>query len=178
MWRTIRLIAALSCLAAALWIVLAAGLPERTNGSQSQIAPEVGALAPLIDSRDLAGQPFSLVSLRGQPVILNFWATWCGPCITEMPMLQAAYEVHRHDGLRLIAIDAGEPPQTVLDWKTAQHLTFEFLIDHDGKIASDYQLRGLPSTYFIAPDGQIVYIAYGPLTDHDLDTALSKLLAP
>jgi peroxiredoxin len=158
--------------------VFAAGLPNRANSDLFPVAPEVGALAPPIEIRDLANQPFSLAALHGSPVILNFWAAWCGPCITEMPMLEAAYAAYRRDGLRLIAVDAGEPVQTVLDWKAANHLTFDFLIDQSGAIAADYQVRGYPTTYFISRSGTITHITNGPLTQSELDAAIRSLLAP
>ncbi len=176
MWRTMRLIAALICLAAALWIVLAAGLPDRTGGSQTLVAPEIGAQAPPITASDLSGNPVSLTALRGTPVILNFWATWCGPCITEMPMIQSAYETYQQTGLRILAINANEPVNRVLAWKTDHRLTFDFLIDH-GQISDQYEVRGLPSTYFISRTGQITHITYGPLTASELDAAIHDLLA-
>ncbi len=173
---------AAACMAAAIYIVLAAGLPNRlyinapVSIAHTPIAPEVGALAPPIETTALDGKHFSLETLRGRPVIVNFWATWCGPCVAEMPMIQAAYETHRTEGLHVVGVDSGEAPADVLAWKSRFRITFDLIIDRDGWLSRDYRVRGLPSTYFIDRAGIIRHIVYGPLSAAGLDAALSDLL--
>lgn len=121
-----RLIAAAACLLAAIWIVLSAGLPDRSRANaiyvispqDTPVAPEVGAVAPPIEAADLNGRHISLAAQRGSPVVVNFWATWCGPCITEMPMIQTAYEQYRAQGLRVIGVNSNETPAEVMNWQT------------------------------------------------------------
>jgi cytochrome c biogenesis protein CcmG, thiol:disulfide interchange protein DsbE len=176
--------AAVICIGAAIWIVLAAGLPDRsrlnaltsTDPRGTPIAPEVGALAPPIEALDLDGAQFSLVALRGSPVIVNFWATWCGPCIAETPIIQTAYEAHRAEGLRVIGVDSDEPSADVMAWRVRFGLSFDLAIDHDGAVSRQYRVRGLPSTYFVGRDGIIRQIVYGPLSASGLESALTDLL--
>jgi peroxiredoxin len=166
-YNPLRLLIALAALAAAVVIVIAAGLPERAdytgNGSFGliPIAPEVGAQAPDFTVETLDGETVTLAGLRGQTVVLNFWATWCGPCRVEMPDLQA-FADRAGETVRLIAINQGEAPETVRQWAAELGLTFPIGLDPAGEAARPYHLRGLPSTYIIAPDGTITRIFYGP----------------
>src|SRR5688500_7462772 len=100
----------------ALFIVWNAGLPEQADvnsftipdkGSQ-RFAVEIGGLAPPFTVTALDNRSLSLDKLRGKVVLLNFWATWCAPCIVEMPLLQTVYEKYRADDLQVIAINASE----------------------------------------------------------------------
>jgi len=180
--QRLRLGLAILCLFAAVWVVWTAGLPDpaRVNAvlpiqpGQTPVAPEVGAIAPGFDKPDVSGQRLSLVGLRGVPVLLNFWATWCGPCVTETPLLQAAYEANQADGLRVIGIDANEPLADVLVWQTRFRVSYDLLID-DGLIAALYRIRGLPSSYFIGRDGVIRYIVFGPLSETELQNGLVRI---
>ena len=181
--RFIRLIAAAVCLIAALVIVVSAGLPDRSranavydNPQDTPVAPEVGAAAPPFETTDLSGKPVSLAALRGSPIVVNFWATWCGPCITEMPMIQQAYEQYQLQGLRVIGVDANETPAEVKRWQMRFGLTYDLVMDQDSRIANAYRVRGLPSTYFIGRDGVIRQIAYGPLTETAFQAAIADLL--
>lgn len=183
LWRVLRLLFALVCLSAAATIVWTAGLPDRATvnavlqpGSANYpAAPEIGALAPAFVTTTTSGNPLSLSDLRGTPVMLNFWATWCGPCLSEMPMIQTAYDTHHAAGLRVIAVDSSEPLADVLAWDTRFGLTYDTIIDN-GLLADLYRLRGLPTTFFIGRDGVIQQIVYGPLTDQSLDSAITSLL--
>jgi thiol-disulfide isomerase/thioredoxin len=169
---------------AAVLIVLAAGLPERGRSNailpigprETPVAPEVGALAPPIEIQSLNGTHFSLAALRGNPIIVNFWATWCGPCIVETPMLQAVYEKFRSDGLRIIGIDVRESPAEVMDWQAKFGITYDLVIDRDGRLNNLYQVRGLPTTYFIERDGVIRDIVRGPLDGSGLESRVRDLL--
>lgn len=184
MLRLLRLFTAAASVLAAMWIVLTAGLPDRARVNavfqvrpgETPIAPEVGALAPPIEGQDVRGQRFSLAALRGSPVVINFWATWCGPCVAEMPALQAAYEAHRADRLHIVGIDLDEPAADVLNWLEHFGLTHEIVIDRSGRLSALYLVRGLPSTYFVGRDGIIREIAYGPLSDRQIKAAIQGLL--
>ncbi|MBZ0274952.1 MAG: TlpA family protein disulfide reductase [Anaerolineae bacterium] len=176
----LMLAAGIVVLAAAGLVVIAAGLPERsaytgeTLVSGLVIAPELNAYAPDFTADVLDGAPVTLSALRGTPVILNFWATWCGPCRVEMPDLQALYAAHQADGLRILAVNLGETPAAMRPWRDELGLTFDLLLDPQGDIAGMYHLRGQPSTYVIAPDGIITHIFYGPTTQTALEAALGS----
>ena len=181
--RTALVITSGVCLISAITIVWTAGLPDRAtvnasvlSGADNQpVAPELGALAPPFKLSTTSGAAISLSDLHGTPIVLNFWATWCGPCLAETPMIQAAYDAHHAAGLLVIAVDSSEPLQDVLAWKSRFALTYDIVIDN-GSLADLYQLRGLPTTFFIGRDGVIQQIVYGSLTDQSLDSAISVLM--
>lgn len=166
---------------AALVLILAVGLPRRADFTGQGIignipvAPEIGALAPPFELFSAQGERMRLTDLRGQPVILNFWATWCEPCQIEMPILQELYAAQPISSLRILAINLGEPPNLIREWQNALGLTYDMLADERGSVARLYALRGQPSTYIIAPDGSITHIFYGPASHDALQTALADL---
>ena len=180
--RAASLIAALAVFSGAAVILLQTGLPERSQftgalGDNGQlIAPEIGALAPSFEAPSLVDR-IDFRQLRGTPVILNFWATWCEPCVTEMPYLQSVYEQYRERSLRLIAVNLGETYPVVDSWVKRNGLYFDIAFDTDGAIATAYRLRGQPSTFVIAPDGRIANIFYGAVVNGQLEAAIAPFLS-
>lgn len=175
--RASLLLAASLCFVIAFALVIQSGLPQRASYSgvitdENTFAPEIDALAPPFTATNIDGETVNLLELRGSPVVINFWATWCGPCAAEMPELQAFYEAHRQDGLRLLGVNLGESPEQILSWVEQYGLTFDLLLDPQGEIANLYRLRGQPSTYVISPDGIITTIFYGPTTFSQLEMSL------
>lgn len=166
---------ALACLLTAAALVIAAGLPERSAYTGQMIdgegiaAPEIGALAPNFTAPTLTGS-VELNALRGQPVVVNFWATWCAPCEIEMPELQAFQSAH--PSARVLAVNLGEPPALITDWLSERGITLDIPLDTRGEIAYLYHLRGQPTTFVIAPDGRIRHIFYGATTQQALESVL------
>ncbi len=173
------LLGAAVCFAAALALLIAAGLPDRAPYSGQllpdgqAIAPEIGAFAPDFTAPTLNGH-LQLTKLRGQPAIVNFWATWCAPCRVEMPELQAFHEAH--PAVSVLAVNLGESRDLVVDWVAQLKLNFDIVLDADGSIAGEYRLRGQPSTYVISPGGVITSIFYGPTTQQALEGVLEPFL--
>jgi cytochrome c biogenesis protein CcmG/thiol:disulfide interchange protein DsbE len=135
--------------------------------ARSKFLPvEVGSHAPEVHAADLRGRPITLSSLRGQVVLLNIWATWCGPCQQEMPSMQRLYQTLRPEGLRIVAvsIDAGEgsldpdghPGGDVAGFKRDFGLTFDVWRDPGGQISRDYRTTGIPESFLLDRDGKIV----------------------
>lgn len=158
-------------------LFLAAGLPERADytafsvpGETRTVAPEIGKLAPPFESVTLTGDPLNLWDLRGETIILNFWATWCVPCRVEMPDLQ---QIHG-DNVRVIAVNLGESPAQIQTWVDDLSLTFDIVLDANSQIAERYWFRAPPSTYVIDPDGVIRAIFYGPVTASQLRDAIAN----
>ncbi len=170
---------AIICLLTAATIVIAGGLPDRAtysgqvNAEGQPVAPEIGALAPPFTATTLDNVIHS-DDLRGTPVLINFWATWCVPCRVEMPELQAFHEAQ--PTVRVIAVNLGEPRNLVVDWVAQLGLTYDIALDPDGVIATAYQLRGQPTTYVVSPGGAIVNIFYGATTRQALEAALEPFL--
>jgi thiol-disulfide isomerase/thioredoxin len=121
--------------------------------NQTRIAPEQGALAPPLDTADLNGMRVSLTALRGRPIILNFWASWCAPCLREMPLLEAISR--QYPELTVIGINANEPASDFLGTLQQTGVTYRIIPDYDGRWLYAYQVRTLPVTLFVDRDGVI-----------------------
>jgi len=127
--------------------------------------------------QDLQGNPQNLSSFIGQPIIINFWATWCGPCRIEMPELQAAFEENQDKGLVILALDQDESAGEVEEYFAELGLTFTPLLDEGKDTAQNYGLQAtLPSSVFINPDGEITVIHRGVMTRGQLDSFLSETI--
>lgn len=134
--------------------------------NRDQFTPlDVGSRAPDYEARSLDGDMVPLSSFAGEVVVLNIWATWCRPCVVEMPALQRLHEQLGGDGLRVVAVSVdaplgvtgsfGQPGGDVRDFVEDLGLTFTVLHDPSGRIESRYQVIGLPTTFVIDRDGRI-----------------------
>ncbi len=134
--------------------------PEPLDG-ESPTAPvegtQVGNLAPDFQLQSLDGQTVSLGNLRGKPVLINFWATRCPSCVSEMPYIQEVFEDKEwlDKGLVILAVDIGESPSTVENFMQNHNLSFTVLLDIKQDVARRYNITGTPTTFFIDKDGII-----------------------
>ncbi len=183
MKRFLLLVSAVVSLTTALILVVNAGLPGRATfigqslSSERAIAAELNSLAPPFEHALLSGDSVSLQELRGSPVIINFWATWCEPCRLEMPILQSTYNEYSAQGLRVLAVNLGESEGVVRDWVEEMRLTIDIVLDAKQEIETLYLLRGVPSTYVLAPNGVITHIFYGPTSESQLREAISPYIS-
>ncbi len=106
--------------------------------------------------------------------MINFWASWCGPCEVEMPAIQAAYQAHQEDGLVVLAVAVDDSVKNVQRFFDEHDLTIWPLMD-DGNVSRAYQVFGLPTSYFVGPDGKIAAVHTGPLTEGKINQYLSTL---
>ena len=149
------------------------GTTARTDGGI-----RVGALAPDFSWIGPAGETLRLSALRGRPVVLNFWATWCVPCRTEMPALdQMAAE---QPDVAILAVDLQEDARTVREFVDRLGLrALVPLLDHDGAVVRGYGVVGLPTTFFVDRDGVIRHVETGgALTAEHLRADLLQLTRP
>ncbi|MCK9368139.1 MAG: TlpA family protein disulfide reductase [Metallibacterium scheffleri] len=131
---------------------------------------------PEVTLRTLDGAPQPLAALRGTPLVLNLWATWCPPCARELPLLVHAAR-HEH-GVRIVLIDQGQDAATVRAYLRARGLDPPLvLLDGDGALLRAYHSPGLPTTLFIASDGRLVSAHVGELSQATLAQALARLRA-
>ena len=147
------------------------------NGDEQGIAP--GSEAPDFQLQSLDGQKVSLSELRGRPVVLNFWASWCGPCRMEMPVFQEVYtdEMWRAGGLVILAVNLGESPELVQEFVDFYGLTFPILLDPRSRVGMIYNAAALPTTYFIDNDGIIRSIKRGAFTNRqDMDRLILDMV--
>ena len=119
--------------------------------------PRRAVQAVSFDLQDLSGASHSLASYRGSLVFLNFWATWCGPCRTEMPAMQALHErLAAGSDFVMLAINLQEDAELVGRFAEELGLSFRILLDSSGKVAAGYGARTLPMSYLIDKDGAIL----------------------
>ncbi len=132
------------------------GLPEAPTAPRTPVA-RVGETAPDFQLQDLEGNTITLSDLRGRPIMLNFWATWCPPCRDEMPLIQQIYEewTGKPPSVVVLTIDMGESQATVERFMQSQGLSMPVLLDIKQDVAGKYNIAGIPTTFFIDADGVI-----------------------
>ena len=138
---------------------------------------ELGQQAPDFVLNDLDDRPVQLYRLRGRPVVINFWATWCPPCRAEAPALQAAYQRYQ-DRVALLGVDEREDAATVLQFASEFGLTYPLLLDRNGDASMLYQVLGIPTTVILDANGVVRARHVGPLTEDQLAQVVDPLLAP
>jgi peroxiredoxin len=119
-----------------------------------------GAL-PEIALSNLDDEPVTLAQYRGKVVIVNFWATWCPPCRKEMPSMQRAWQELQENDVMMLAVHVGGNADQVWQFVSEYDLDFPILIDDTSRVSRSWPMRGLPTTFVIAPDGKIAYMAIG-----------------
>ncbi len=110
----------------------------------------------------LRGEPLKLSEQRGKPVMINFWATWCGPCREEMPAMERLYRGHRERGFVLLAVSVDTDASLVRPFLEQHKLTFPVALDSKMSLANAYRVRALPSSYLVDRDGNLAAVALGP----------------
>ena len=155
-------------------------LPVGKNPTDREPVAEVGRVGPDFLLETPQGGTLRLSDLQGQPVVINFWATWCPPCRVEIPELVAAYERYRDQGLVIVAVDLQEPDDKVLKFADEFGMIFPIVIDRSGDVADVWRLggpvAGIPTSYFIDEMGVIQDFFFGPMTEEFLAERLAKIL--
>lgn len=135
-----------------------------------EVGSQAGNLAPNFLLETLDGGEIRLSDLRGQAVVLNFWAKWCRPCRREMPQFVTAYQRYRNEGLVIVAVNLQEGRKTIRDFADDFGIDFPIAMDRRGDVADEYHLLGLPTTYFIDRDGVIRSVYRGPFLEQSRGT--------
>jgi len=145
------------------------GGTQVTSANSGNALPAPGRTAPSINLTTTDGTTVALAELRGQPVLVNFFATWCGPCRSEMGYLQSVYNdaAFKQAGLKLLEVNIQEDAATVQQFLAANGLTFPVLLDSNAVAARAYNVNGIPASFFIDKNGIIQKVKIGAYADLD-----------
>ncbi len=171
-WLVITLLAGVL---GVLWIGATRVAAEDVNPNGKTPSADIEHPAPDFSLTTLDGSTASLSDYRGKPVILNFWATWCGPCRVEIPALEAAWQNHQGEAV-FLGVDVQEDPLQVADFAQQLGMTYPVLLDETAETAQLYRVRAFPTTVFIDGQGVVIDIYTGPLNEPLLATRVQQLL--
>ena len=168
--RRVLLVGSLIVVPLLIFLALSFGKDPRAIES-----PLLDAPAPGFALRSLEDQPINLEQLRGKPVMINFWATWCQPCVVEHPVMQAA--ARRYEGrAHFIGIVYQDEPELIRAFIARRGGWGNTLLDPDGETAIAYGVYGAPETYFIDAGGTVVRKVTGPMGPDFLNSIIEGLL--
>ncbi|MDP2719755.1 MAG: TlpA disulfide reductase family protein [Dehalococcoidia bacterium] len=160
-----------------LTAVLAALVLFSACGPSSGRGSPGGQPAPDFTLTTLDGGTVTLSALRGQPVLLNFWATWCPPCRQEMPLIQAIFEEKKDSDLHIVAVDIGEDLSTVKKFIEDEKLGFTIALDYRKQVAQTYGIQAIPTSFLIDREGRIIHTKVGAFNSRaEIRNLLGKIM--
>lgn len=139
--------------------------------------PRTGDKAPDFATKGLDGKSYKLADLKGKPIVLNFWGTFCPPCRTEMPDLQKQADKWSASGVTIIGMNLGENAVTVKSFIDQYKIRFPIYMDEEDTIRKAYGVNQYPTTFFIRPDGKIHEIKIGVMDEAYIDQTVTAMLA-
>ena len=150
------------------------------GGGQPRVHPLVGTTAPPFAAEDLAGNAVQLEQFAGKNVvILDFWATWCGPCVDALPIISRVAAKFADQNVVFYAVNQGEDPETIREFLTSEGIDVPVLLDQEGAVGQLYQVRGIPQTVVIDSQGkvQVVHVGFGGSLEELFTQELEDILA-
>ncbi|WP_002146326.1 redoxin domain-containing protein [Bacillus cereus] len=190
MWRNLTIIVVLLCLAGYAAYDQFGKKDQAVQGKQEKSEAvmkemiarngiEIGKSAPDFELTKLDGTNVKLSDLKGKKVILNFWATWCGPCQQEMPDMEAFYKEHK-EKVEILAInytpsEKGGGEEKVSNFAKEKGITFPILLDKNIDVTTAYKVITIPTSYFIDTKGVIQDKFIGPMTQKEMEKRIEKL---
>lgn len=154
-------------LASVLFVILSAC----SDGGRTGINPD--DKAPNIKGLDLNGNPISLDQIQGKVILLNFWATWCSPCIAELPALQRLYTNLKEHGVQVVGIAVDDSPENIKAAQATYGMTYPIIIDTDSQSKRFYEVKGLPESFVLNGEHRIQV-----LIDPDGNGPVTRIVGP
>lgn len=155
-----------------------ATLKRQEEAGRIQQSLVAGAKFPEFDEKDLNGKPFNLAACKGKVVLIDFWATWCGPCVAELPNVLKAYEKHHDAGFEILGISLDSDKDRLESFLKEKKMTWQQYFDGKGwqnKLAGRYGVNAIPATYLLDGEGKIIAKNLrGPALEPAIAKALSK----
>lgn len=164
---------------AALVLAVVSCSSESTKAPQptTEVAPKVGALAPDFTLNTLEGEDFTLSENVGNPMLISFWATWCGYCRYQMPFLEEVHREKAGQGLLVVGIDYGEDKETVRRYVKGLDLTFIILLDEQLEVVRKYGAYAVPISFLVDRKGVIRFIKVGAfISKEEMQKALKMIM--
>ena len=153
-----------------------ASMKQQGEAGAIQGGMVVGAKFPDFEEKDLEGKPLSVANYKGKVLLVDFWATWCGPCVRELPNVLKAYEKYHPKGFEILGVSLDSDKARLTSFMTAQKVTWQQYFDGKGwqnKLAGKYGVSSIPATYLLDGEGKIIA---KNLRGEELETALAKAL--
>lgn len=149
---------------------------ESATPGNRPVPPKTGNVAWDFTLTNLQGEQVRLSELRGKKVMLNFWATWCGPCRIEIPAMVKLYGEMRSQDFEILAINLREDTEQVRSFAENLQMSFPVLLDPGGQVSQAYYVRGIPTSVFIDDEGIIQIVHVGTLNDKILREYVKRLM--
>jgi cytochrome c biogenesis protein CcmG, thiol:disulfide interchange protein DsbE len=176
--RVYILASVLILLIGAIWIWWSRAEAGSTTAGEIPL-PRQGFSAPDFSLQTPDGETYSLADLRGKPVLINLWTSWCPPCRAEMPALERVYAEYHDQGFEILAVNSTtqDSQEAAVSFANELGLTFPILIDTSGDISRLYQLSSLPTSFFVSKDGVIREVVIGgPMSEALLRIRVQQLI--
>jgi peroxiredoxin len=176
------------CLAASL-VLCSCGSQENSNpqeiasdksSTQLKECPQEECLAPGFTLSDLTGKPVSLSDYKGKVVLLNIWATWCGPCKREIPSLDKLYQLKKNKGFEILAVSVDRTStSSVASFVSNYQMSFPVLHDTRGEVARKYRANAIPKSFLLDREGVIRWLVAGSIdwNDPSVSSRIDRLLS-
>ncbi|MDU7473962.1 MAG: TlpA disulfide reductase family protein [Paenibacillus macerans] len=162
--RTLTYLIVFLCAGAVLWVALSNRHSSEAHQGHEKLS--IGSAAPVFQAVSTYGEKLSLDEYRGKVIVLNFWASWCGPCVKEMPLIHRISRNNAPDAVTLF-VNVGESKGTVNEFLSDHQLDFPVIIDATGKISGLYKVTALPTTYVIDQAGNIAQPIIGEISSEE-----------
>jgi cytochrome c biogenesis protein CcmG/thiol:disulfide interchange protein DsbE len=173
MRRRALLLVAVAVVVSAVAGLLSIGLRRDASAVPS---PLIGRTAPDFTLAQFDGKPFTLSTLRGQVVVVNFWASWCAECHTEQPVLNQAWQQFRDSGVVVVGVNFQDTTEDAIDYVRSAGVSYPVVEDSDSRTALAYGLRGVPETFVIDRTGRIADRIIGPVDATWLTNQINSML--